>query len=390
MVRKGFVVAAIQLLCHLPAAAQLFEDPVLYPTQPQPRKVRLADLDGLPDIDLITANASGGLSLLVNGSFGVYLPPVYVGVFGSEAVEDVAAADLDGDLDVDLVAVTKLRVVFLRNDGDLEFTESDFHEPGAGFLIRVETADLDGDEDQDVILCSEGLQGGVRVMENAGDGTFSASTLIFGPASVSDVVVTDLDDDTILDVAATWLGQVVVMMGRGDGTFDDPVLYPTQSVSLVSVSAGLMNDDAFADLVTLARDINSTGHNLIWTNNGDGTFGEPIDSSSDYLARKTVVADIDQQLCPDLVTSTGHQIASYWLNGCDGGWSYGWVTRAATPVQIDIAAVDVDSDTDLDVVLLWEDLDGVAVYENTVIESQGIFRDRFETGDTSMWSSTVS
>lgn len=114
---------------------------------------------------------------------------------------DLAANDMDGDGDLDIVAVASdsNRIVVLANDGTGAFPTRN-PEPTATFPLGAFTADLDGDGDVDA-LSSNFRGGSVGVYVNDGLGTLTLDTLLVVNRSGSYTWAHDLDGDGDLDLS---------------------------------------------------------------------------------------------------------------------------------------------------------------------------------------------
>lgn len=125
--------------------------------------------------------------------------------------------------------------------------------------------------------------------------------------SVGSVVIADLDGDTRTDIAVVVSGcalcsppipdNLSVLLGHGDGTYEDPVNYPI-GVFPSYLSAGDLTGDMRADLVVsfLAK-TNVT----LFVNNGDGTFQAPTSVSFAYIPNAARLLDMNGDGNLDLV-----------------------------------------------------------------------------------------
>ncbi len=143
---------------------------------------------------------------------------------------------------------------------------------GNGGTGDVEAADFN--EDGFLDLIASNLSGTVRLLLGNGNGTFQSAVSIPGGATPYGLAVGDFDADGDLDVATTsWdplysgaPGQVAILLGNGNGTFNSPVNYPVGS-SPRSIVAADFNLDGILDLATANEgDDNAT----VLMGNGDG------------------------------------------------------------------------------------------------------------------------
>jgi hypothetical protein len=159
-------------------------NPAILEVGPGAESIVAADLDGDGDIDLATANdQSNDLSVLLNelapSGTPAFAPARSIAIDPSP--EDLGAADVDADGDVDLVTVHGGRgdspsnvVGVLRNDGAAAFARPETI-PLAGEPRALAIADLDGDGDVDLAV-ARAWDGIVTVLLNDGSGAFGDPT----------------------------------------------------------------------------------------------------------------------------------------------------------------------------------------------------------------------
>jgi len=136
-----------------------------------------ADLDGDDDLDLVLTGRMDGLvgiyENLGNGTFANR--SAASGIAPTPAASGIAAFDFDADGDLDLYVAQRNHPTRLwRNDGGLRFTDVTAA-AGVGFTAPatgVSVADFDGDGWLDVYACVYSVVARNRLWRNQGDGTF--------------------------------------------------------------------------------------------------------------------------------------------------------------------------------------------------------------------------
>src|SRR5215472_10322608 len=84
----------------------------------------------------------------------------------------------------------------------------------------------------------------------------------------------DFNHDGITDLASvnTGTSTLGVLLGRGDGTFSDPTVYPV-GTGINAAAVGDLDGDGNLDLVVADQPVNTV---YVLRGNGDGTFGAPL------------------------------------------------------------------------------------------------------------------
>ncbi len=186
------------------------------------------DLDG--DVDLAVLN--GTLTILANEGFGdlsdvstLVLPP---GNF--DEIGDVAAGDFDGDGDPDLALVRarSRQNLLLLNDGTGRFVDASSRLPQVLDDSRsIAAGDVDGDGDLDLVIGNGDLGTGYLsakdcLLLNDGTGRFARAGLTAYPTidrTTNRVELADLDGDGDLDVILGDLFGMQIYLDVGGGNF---------------------------------------------------------------------------------------------------------------------------------------------------------------------------
>ncbi len=83
----------------------------------------------------------------------------------------------------------------------------------------------------------------------------------------------DFDQNSTMDVALLDRGALSVLLGNGDGTFQEPqMIYPNQDEDLRTIALLDLNLDGFADILAGAY----PSQVLVFMSQGDGTFADPV------------------------------------------------------------------------------------------------------------------
>lgn len=221
--------------------------------------------DGYPD--LVVADRKGSnLGVILNDGTGGLKPLVPYALFSPPS--SVTVADVNGDGKLDLIAPEgPCACVAVRlGNGDGTF-QPELDTAVGNLPFQVAVGDLNGDGKMDfAVTIDDTVNGqGVQVALGNGDGTFQPASAVY-PTSLQATFfynpyptylrLVDLDGDGKLDAVYTNrnYGTVGVMYGVGNGTFYDPVEYPTAGFS-VGLALADVNGDGAVDVVTTSNDV---------------------------------------------------------------------------------------------------------------------------------------
>ncbi|NNL85592.1 MAG: VCBS repeat-containing protein [Myxococcales bacterium] len=293
-----------------------------------------ADLDGDGDIDLALADHCHGLWLYMGDGKGAWRPGPQAKINrGESGVEDVAAGDVDGDGDIDLVAVGAVEggVQLFLNDGSGRFSGLDAGLPPRGKAPNVELADLNGDGLLDVAAPYVGvgtdpghpLEFNLVWLAGRGeDGALRYTPLRESlPHSVQPrrVDVGDLDGDgtpdLVLTVAPPAEGAPLIRIFYGDGALfaeaatELPKFSKEVNQQFNGIRIADLNGDGTKDLVAVQTN-DDRFH--IWLGTPTGAWvscgSTRVGITEEPRSTRSVdveVADFDADGKPDLVMSFG-------------------------------------------------------------------------------------
>jgi hypothetical protein len=300
------------------------------------------------------------LSIYLNDGHGNFTPgsSYTIGTTGVRMARTLATTDLNGDGNLDLVVPERLSVAVavLYGKGDGTFpTTAEFPVAPQTGPTGVAVGDFNKDSKPDIVVASSTgccpYSGGISVLINAGNGTFSAPVLYSNPYGVDDgqVAVADLNADGKLDVAESSLGGqgVSIFLGNGDGTFQAAKyifdIWPS------ALAIGNLTSDKKPDIVT-----SSYYDGTVWVliNKGSGNFQVGGVYSTEWGAKSIALADFNGDKKLDFVTgSEADQFMTVASGNGDGTFrDSAHYNESGGMWANDIAVADFNRDGNLDIV----------------------------------------
>ena len=307
--------------------------------------------------DLGTQVEADAVGMLAPGDQAYDL--ISAGVSGSMEVSLAAAADLEGSLQLEVLDPDTLAVLATGSGQDgteqasvlvtqgqtllvhvfgtaattghylLDLVNLDQYQtpdnasllfPAGAGPSEVALADLSGNGIMDAVVTSA-LSNTVSVLLGNGDGTFQAprqyavgSFIAGGPDSLAGlpnfgraVVIADLTGNGIPDivVANHDSGDISVLLGRGDGTFEPQRRFDATSGPF-SIAVGDLTSNGIEDIVVQDSIAGPTGHIAVLLGRGDGTFQpeQLISEPGNDLDNPIAIADVNHDGVPDLIVGS--------------------------------------------------------------------------------------
>jgi hypothetical protein len=271
--------------------------------------VALGDVnaDGKADIVVLNTNDST-VGVLLGSGTGTFLAATTYAVGSYSYPTGLALADVNSDGRVDVLVAnnttSSVGVLLSRSTGGLGTVAQ--LSTGSRNPQSLTAGDMNGDGKPDIIFGSSA--GEVVVLLNSGTGTFTTTAAAYpsGGSSVQRVKVGDVNKDGKLDVvtANTFENSVSVLLGTGTGTLGTAASYSAGSNSgLTSVALGDLNKDGRLDLVSANYSINSAGVLLGQSAGGFPATATLFSTGNNSAPNDVVVADVNNDTRPDLITA---------------------------------------------------------------------------------------
>jgi hypothetical protein len=290
-----------------------------YTTSFGSNSVAAGDFNGDGKPDLVVANGTGSNILLFTGNGdGTFQAAKSVGSYFA-GTNYIAAADFnnDGKLDFAVSAIGGVSIQLGNGDGT-------FH-PGTGISTLgcsgcsagpIALADVNGDGFLDVVLANGAVLvppggktiGTITVYLGKGNGSFQSGVSYTIGYNATSVAIGDLNGDGKPDIVVgdsggggtfpPSPGGLAVLLGNGDGTFQNAVRYASANLNWVAMAD--FNGDNFPDVAAASNN----GQTItVFLSNGDGTLRNVVAYGAGGGPPALAVGDLNGDGKPDLVFS---------------------------------------------------------------------------------------
>lgn len=371
----------LTILFSFSISAQIdFEAHIIVDSHPdvvRPFALISTDIDADGDKDLFATTTSGDKVMWFKNldGQGNFSEPIIISS-NMDYPMGLAIADIDGDEDLDLVAISNNdhKIAWFENTDGLG-TFGNLKLAGTFTWVQtVEAKDMDGDGDIDIIA---GGNDKISWLENLdGLGTFAPEKVITTLSYTESIKVSDIDGDGDMDVtAADWTKDKVTWYKNidGQGTFGPENIISNETYGTNSVATKDMDNDGDLDVIS---PFGFDG--LAWFENktGIGDFGDPnIIFPNLGFVYKLFVEDLDGDGNKDILASLYDDGKIAWIgNDGFGNFREPQIFFSDGNRPISVIADDFNGDGKIDVAaciygsnqIIWfENKGSLVVEENT-------------------------
>jgi uncharacterized repeat protein (TIGR01451 family) len=270
-----------------------------------------------------------------------------------------AITDINHDGWVDFIAVNEvsadLRVLLNTADGSgLLGPVLTPPEPIGVEASPSVVADFNNDGFMDVATANA-TSNTISIALGSGDGHFISVQNLDAPARPHGIVAIDVDGDADLDiVVASENGErLTLYTNNGQGVFGNRFDFANDdSDAKYGLGAGDMNGDGILDLVAgTAWGPTHPGHMLVFTGNGDGTFTETENIDAGGYSWKLVLGDVNNDGKLDVAQANGDSNNAAILLGNGDGTLQPAQIYSLNGTGVGSSLGDLDGDGDLDWVI---------------------------------------
>ncbi|HEX4441440.1 MAG TPA: FG-GAP-like repeat-containing protein [Thermoanaerobaculia bacterium] len=206
------------------------------------------------------------------------------------------------------------------------FIEAATYPVGTGTSPGLAIGDFNGDGLPDAAVVSYNPSS-LSILLNDGNGGLGAPIITPIDNNAVAIAAADLRGNGTTDVILALYSGIYVLLGHGDGTFDDPVFYDAELSNLTSITLGKFDGNGTWDVAVGSYYSDTIA---LLPGNGDGTFGAPLHTSHIPQVLSLTSADFNGDGHLDLAASTPNLVEVFLGHG-DGtfGLPSGFIAGAS-------------------------------------------------------------
>ena len=279
--------------------------------------------------------------------------------FGSRP-QSVATADLNNDNQVDIVVLqigANAFGILFSNSTNGTFSELQIYSTRSNSLpSSIAIADLNGDTYKDLIISKYGANSLTIYSNNQGKTFAEKKNISLGTSRPVFVRTSDLNNDNQTDIVVVNDGTytIGVLLSQGNFSFKNIDLYSTGYDSKpVALAIDDLNKDTFMDIVVCNLGTDNIG---IFYGKGDGRFENQIIYSTEHQSQPTsvVIVDFNDDTYLDIIVSNnGTNNLGIFLNNRNGSFQsqikYSYLTPTYTQ---SLTSGDMNNDNYADILLV--------------------------------------
>jgi tetratricopeptide (TPR) repeat protein len=247
--------------------------------------------------------------------------------------------------------------------------------------------DVTGSGSMDLVLMQDGPQA-IRILHPDGGkfkdvGVAQSGLNIAGHAVAC--AVGDFNADGLNDLAVALVDRVLLFKNLGRGKFEDVTL--KAGITPRNVPSGITfidyDHDGDLDLFLTGAPLSAAGEaNVLWRNNGDGTFTEQTDETGLGGASPTsaaILTDYNNDRAVDIAVAGDGAAPTLYMNPREGKYPATPLYTEQLPATTGIAVLDYNKDGWMDIAVTHNGAPGITLWRN--VEAPDHMGRRFERVD---------
>ncbi|HHH54978.1 MAG TPA: T9SS type A sorting domain-containing protein, partial [Bacteroidetes bacterium] len=273
-----------------------------------PKYIVTGDFAGDKQSDIIVSNyRDNSLKMFKNKNFGQSYVFNVINEEGGKKERLIASSDLDNDGRIDLIEAQRnyaySTLNWYKNLNEIgDFSVHGILVNNLPPLTYLTTADLDGDNDPDIIVVSE-TGNNVSYIKNKGQGKFEKDLNLITDQlqNPSMVNIADFNGDGLLDlIVSSFSNNYIYLFINNNGSFSlQQANIPNPVNTPKFIASGDLDKDGYNDII-----FSSFGnYGLYWMKNVNGSFNTPKKVYPSYYSSpdKIIIKDLDSDNDPDII-----------------------------------------------------------------------------------------
>jgi tetratricopeptide (TPR) repeat protein len=245
--------------------------------------------------------------------------------------------------------------------------------------------DVTGSGSMDLILMQNGPQA-IRILHPAGNGKFEDVDVAQAGLNIAGhgvaCAVGDFNADGLNDLAVALIDRVLLFKNLGKGKFEDVTLKAGITPRNLPSGITFIDYDHDGDLDLFITGIGlpfRLGMNVLWRNNGDGTFTEQTDETGlggTVPTSAAILTDYNNDRAVDIAVAGDGAAPTLYTNPREGKYPASALYNEQLPATTGIAVLDYNKDGWMDIAVTHNGAPGITLWRN--VESPEPMGRRFE------------
>ena len=336
-----------------------FANQTIYTTlsKSHPSSLTLGDFNHDDQLDIVVSNnESGNVGIFLGHGDGSFEAQRIYPLDPHSHPEYITVGDLNKDNELDVVVVDSIndRVHILLGDGNGSFAIiSTYDTISESNPVSVAVSDFNNNNLSDIVVVNHGISNMIVLMDYWIKLSTRQANYKLGVVSPGAVAVADFNNDHIPDIVSNSGGDIFILNGLDDGSFDrrsiSKITSPVESMWRICVED--VNNDGWMDIVTANEYHDSVG---VLLGHGNGTFGvmTTYSTENDSYPVWVTLGDMNADGHLDIVCANmhSHEIGILLGNG-DGTFATVMVSVTVPGYSPSFVALgDINNDHRLDIV----------------------------------------
>lgn len=317
----------------------------------------LSDLDGDTDLDMlfVIGDPIDVLRIYENDGAGNFSFVTFINGFG-DGLNTAVCGNVGGSALPDIVASVLVQdeVVWFENLGGLTFSTVNMVSTDHDYPRQLAIADLNGDFDNDIIVSSF-LDEELAWFENLGTGSFSSQNILVNASEWPEFIAADMDGDNDIDLITNTGTDEVMVLHTNDGSanFAAPVQISNRDPHYY-FDVFDVNNDTYVDVFySPFGSPYRTSSYFVPNNNNQGFNSDEFLTYGLNECEAFHYADFDGDGWQDILSSSSTDNTVFWSRNLgDGTFDVPVIITDTVQRVFSVLAVDLDNDTDMDVLAL--------------------------------------